>query len=235
MPMACFVNIMRVTVIFVAARSWGLAIILSSGSVLSPQSMSAADFAALPASIEVRKSIYCSTTRVSSQGNHFGHHLSRLKRYSQARLAQLYQLRWQATEVNFKHLKTTWRWRWFCENSEMVQEIWVHLLAYNFAKLDNQPSKLGCGFPCRGLDNSSISSDLIWLRQPKPSPLHYPARCHQCSPRSLRLIVQNPESLNEDLRVFLGCSNLAQSSKLNWPLNTASVSAIHELHFIRIK
>jgi len=56
-----------------------------------PQSMSAADFAALPASIEVR-SAFIAPTRVSSQGNHFGHHLSRLKRYSQARLAQLYQL-----------------------------------------------------------------------------------------------------------------------------------------------
>lgn len=31
------------------------------------------------------------------------------KRYPKAKLAQLYQLRWQATEVNFKHLKTTLR------------------------------------------------------------------------------------------------------------------------------
>jgi len=29
------------------------------------------------------------------------------KRYPKAKLAHLYQLRWQATEVNFKHLKTT--------------------------------------------------------------------------------------------------------------------------------
>jgi len=29
------------------------------------------------------------------------------KRYPKAKLAQLYHLRWQATEVNFKHLKTT--------------------------------------------------------------------------------------------------------------------------------
>jgi len=36
--------------------------------------MSAADFAALPASIEVREVFIASTTRVSSQGNHFGHH-----------------------------------------------------------------------------------------------------------------------------------------------------------------
>jgi len=62
-----------------------------------PQSMSAADFAALPASIEVRE-VHLLLNNQGSQGNHFGHHLSRLKRYSQARLAQLYQLRWQRSQ-----------------------------------------------------------------------------------------------------------------------------------------
>ena len=60
---------------------------------------------ALPASIEVRevhvliqrpgfrpKEIILVTTKVYS------------KRYPKAKLAHLYQLRWQATEVNFKHL-----------------------------------------------------------------------------------------------------------------------------------
>jgi len=60
------------------------------------------------------------------------------KRYSQARLAQLYQLRWQATEVNFKHLKTTLKMEMiFAKTPEMVhKEIWVHLLAQLAAKLD---------------------------------------------------------------------------------------------------
>lgn len=31
------------------------------------------------------------------------------KRYPKVKLVQLYQRRWQATEVNFKHLKTTLR------------------------------------------------------------------------------------------------------------------------------
>jgi len=49
---------------FRRGKKLGLAIILSSGSVQQcPQSMSAADFAALPASIEVRKCIYCSNNR----------------------------------------------------------------------------------------------------------------------------------------------------------------------------
>ena len=70
--------------------------------------MSPADFEALPTSLEVREvhlliqqpgfrpsEIILVTTLIDS------------KRYSKIKLAQLYQLRWQATEVNFKHLKTT--------------------------------------------------------------------------------------------------------------------------------
>jgi len=84
-----------------------------------------------------------------------------------------------------------------------------------------------CGFPCRGLDNSSIRVPFGSGNCQNHHRLYTP-----CSMSSVltsfpcALIVQNPESLNEDPRVFLGCSNLAQSSKLNWPLNTASVSAI---------
>jgi len=125
---------MRVTVIFVAAKL-GLAIILSSGSVLSvPSIHECSGFAALPASIEVRE-VHLLLNNQGFVRNHFGHHLSRLKRYSKARLAQLYQLRWQATEVNFKHLKTTLKMemilrkllKWCTKNL-------VHLLAYNLLR-----------------------------------------------------------------------------------------------------
>jgi len=59
------------------------------------------------------------------------------KRYPKAKLAQLYHLRWQATEVNFKHLKTTLNMEMiWAKSPQMVRkEIWMHLLAYN-AKLD---------------------------------------------------------------------------------------------------
>jgi len=171
MPMACFKHHAR-HCDFRRGKKLGLAIILSSGSVQQcPQSMSAADFAALPASSgEVHlllqqpgfrpKEIILVTTLVDS------------KRYSQARLAQLYQLRWQATEVNFKHLNL--------EDGDDFENSWNgaqgNLGAFacvQLAKLDVaiSPARVPpCGFPCRGLDNSSISSDLIWLRQlPKPS------------------------------------------------------------------
>ncbi len=58
------------------------------------------------------------------------------KHYPKPKLAELYQLRWQATEVNFKHLKTTLKMEMiFAKTPEMVQkEIWVHLLAYNLLR-----------------------------------------------------------------------------------------------------
>jgi len=102
-----------------------------------PQSMSPVDFEALPPSIEVRevhlliqqpgfrpKEIVLVTTLLDS------------KRYPKSRLAELYQLRWQATEVNFKHLKTTLKMEMiFAKTPEMVQkEIWVQMLAYNLLR-----------------------------------------------------------------------------------------------------
>ena len=59
------------------------------------------------------------------------------KCYPKAKLAQLYQLRWQATEVNLKHLKTTLKMEMIAAKTpEMVQkEIWVHLLAYNLLRI----------------------------------------------------------------------------------------------------
>ena len=102
-----------------------------------PQSMSPTDFEALPASIEVRevhmllqqpgfrpKEIILVTTLVDP------------KRYPKAKLAELYQRRWQATEVNFKHLKTTLKMEMiFAKTPEMVQkEIWMQMLAYNLLR-----------------------------------------------------------------------------------------------------
>ncbi len=58
------------------------------------------------------------------------------KRYPKAKLAQLYQFRWQATEVNLKHLKTTLKMEMIAAKTpEMVQkEIYMHLLAYNLLR-----------------------------------------------------------------------------------------------------
>jgi len=58
------------------------------------------------------------------------------KRYPKAKLSQLYHLRWQATEVNFKHLKN------HVKHGDDLGKItadgtkgWMHLLAFA-AKLD---------------------------------------------------------------------------------------------------
>jgi hypothetical protein len=58
------------------------------------------------------------------------------KRYPKAKLAQLYQLRWMATEVNFKHLKTTLKMEIIlAKTPEMVRKgIWVQILAYNLLR-----------------------------------------------------------------------------------------------------
>lgn len=102
-----------------------------------PQSMSRAEFEALPASIQVRevhlliqqpgfraKAIILVTTLLDP------------KRYSKAKLAELYQLRWHATEVNLRHLKTTLKMEMIAAKTpEMVQkDIYMHLLAYNLLR-----------------------------------------------------------------------------------------------------
>lgn len=102
-----------------------------------PQSMSPAEFEALPTSIAVREvhlliqqpgfrpsEIILVTTLVDP------------KCYPKAKLAQLYQRRWQATQVNLKHLKTTLKMEMIgAKTPEMVhKEIWIHLLAYNLLR-----------------------------------------------------------------------------------------------------
>lgn len=58
------------------------------------------------------------------------------KRYPKAKLAQLYHLRWLATEVNFKHLKTTLNMEMILAKTPAMvhKEISVHLLTYNLLR-----------------------------------------------------------------------------------------------------
>lgn len=102
-----------------------------------PSSMNLSEFEALPDRIEVRevhlfiqqpgfrpKEIILVTTLLDP------------KRYSKAKLAELYQLRWHTTEVNLKHLKTTLKMEMIAAKTpEMVQkDIYMHLLAYNLLR-----------------------------------------------------------------------------------------------------
>lgn len=102
-----------------------------------PQSMSRADFDSLPGCLKVRevhlliqqpgfrsREIVLVTTLLDAQ------------RYRKAHLAQLYHWRWQATEVNLKHLKTSLKMEMIAAKTpQMVQkDIWAHLLAYNLLR-----------------------------------------------------------------------------------------------------
>jgi Transposase DDE domain len=58
------------------------------------------------------------------------------KRYSTQQLGQLYGLRWQAAEVNLRHLKTTLGLEMLsAKTPQMVRkDLWAHLLAYNLLR-----------------------------------------------------------------------------------------------------
>ena len=119
-----------------------------------PQSMTVEEFDTLPSFLEVRevhlliqqpgfrpKQIILVTSLMDP------------KRYPKAKLAELYQLRWQATEVNLRHLKTTLKMEIMSTKTpEMVKkDLWIHLLAYNLLRTlmgqaarqtDSQPLRL---------------------------------------------------------------------------------------------
>jgi hypothetical protein len=102
-----------------------------------PKTMTREEFEALPTSLEVRvvqwsmqqagfrpKTIILVTTLLDP------------KRYPQSKLIELYQMRWQAAEVNLRHIKTTLKMEMIAAKTpEIVQkEVWVHLLAYNLLR-----------------------------------------------------------------------------------------------------
>jgi len=72
---------------------------------------------------------------LSRPAHHCGHDLD-AKRYSADQLTHLYGLRWQAAEVNLRHLKTTLNLEMVsAKTPEMVRkEIWTHLFAYTLLR-----------------------------------------------------------------------------------------------------
>jgi len=73
--------------------------------------MSASEFAALPTTLSVREVCLRLTRRGFGPDHYRCHHVTDAKRYSARQLTELYGLRWQAAEVNLRHLKTTLKWR----------------------------------------------------------------------------------------------------------------------------
>jgi hypothetical protein len=59
------------------------------------------------------------------------------KRYPKSALADLYGLRWSATEVNLRHLKTTLKMEMIVAKTPetVIKELWMHMLAYNLLRL----------------------------------------------------------------------------------------------------
>lgn len=103
----------------------------------APAHMSADEFAAIPETLMVRE--VC--LRLSRKGfrKQFVIVVTTLldaKRYTADHLTQLYGWRWQAAEINLRHLKTTLKMEMLtAKTPEMVRkEIWTHLLAYNLLR-----------------------------------------------------------------------------------------------------
>jgi hypothetical protein len=102
-----------------------------------PAHMSDEEFAAIPDTLRVRE--VC--LRLARKGfrDQFIIVVTTLldaKRYPAEQLTLLYGWRWQAAEVNLRHLKTTLKMEMLtAKTPEMVcKEIWTHLLAYNLLR-----------------------------------------------------------------------------------------------------
>ena len=102
-----------------------------------PKHMSESEFAALPSTLLVREVRLRLTRRgFRDQNIIVVTTLLEAKRYSAGQLTQLYGWRWQAAEVNLRHLKTTLKMEMLtAKTPEMVRkEIWTHLLAYTLLR-----------------------------------------------------------------------------------------------------
>ena len=102
-----------------------------------PKHMSLEEFDALPSTLRVRE--------VCLRLNRPGFRVQKIivvttllnaKRYTANQLSVLYGLRWQAAEVNLRHLKTTLKMEMItAKTPSMVRkEIWTHLLAYTLLR-----------------------------------------------------------------------------------------------------
>ena len=105
---------------------------------VAPAHMNADEFAAIPETMDVREVCLRLPPRKGFR-NQFVIVVTTLldaERYTADRLTQLYGWRWQAAEINLRHLKTTLKMELLtAKTPEMVRkEIWAHLLAYNLLR-----------------------------------------------------------------------------------------------------
>lgn len=102
-----------------------------------PKSMTRGEFETLPTQLAVRE-VHLLLRRPGFRATEliWVTPLRDPKVYTKAKLAALYGLRWQATEVNFKHLKTTLKMEMIAAKIPDIaqKDLWVHLLAYNLLR-----------------------------------------------------------------------------------------------------
>ncbi|NEZ56911.1 transposase [Adonisia turfae] len=128
------------------------------------------------------------------------------KWYPKAKLADLYQLHWEAAEVNLRHLKTTLGMELLAAKTpEMVRkDLWVHLLAYNLLRsLMLQTNKYTTvKTPRLSLQGTrqqfnQFRSELVSAKASERQPLYHalltsagtlivPLRPHRCEPRVVK-------------------------------------------------
>ena len=102
-----------------------------------PQHMSPAAFDALPPTLMVREvSLRLTRPGWRDQCIIVVTTLLDTERYSAQQLTQLYGYRWQAAEVNLRHLKTTLKMEMLAAKTPSMvrKEFWAHLLAYNLLR-----------------------------------------------------------------------------------------------------
>jgi hypothetical protein len=126
-----------------------------------PTSLPSEVFESFPESLEVRE-VYFSIAEPGfrTQQVIVVTTLLEAKRYPKSALADLYGLRWGATEVNLRHLKTTLKMEMiFAKTPEMViKDLWMHMLAYNLLRLVMRKSALQSGL-------EPLRVSLQWSRQ----------------------------------------------------------------------
>lgn len=102
-----------------------------------PACMSTEEFAAIPETLNVRE-VRLRLTRKGFRDQFIVVVTTLLdaQRYSANQLTILYGWRWQATEVNLRHLKTTLKMEMLTAKTPAMarKDLWAHLLAYNLLR-----------------------------------------------------------------------------------------------------
>ncbi|MEO1133257.1 MAG: transposase, partial [Cyanobacteria bacterium J06639_1] len=103
----------------------------------SASALSEPDFARLPSTLQVRE-VHLRLVRKGfrTQDIILVTTLLDPQRYPKSQLAELYALRWQAAEVNLRHLKTTLSMEMLATRTPSMvrKDLWVHMMAYNLLR-----------------------------------------------------------------------------------------------------